>query len=97
MPPREALRVKLDEVRHSRALAEKKGSYTNVPALHKTELEILKLLCPVAVEAADPMLSMSDADIVAMIVGALPELPRNSIDEVRAAMDALHPPLRLVK
>ena len=94
MDPTQALTLKLSEVRASRALAEKKGALTNVPALHRTELEILRAISLSRQATTDPMTTMSEADVVALILAALPTLPSSALKEIREALSPQ--PLRVV-
>lgn len=100
MPPREALAIKLAEVRASRLAAEKKGSLTMVPALHRTELEILSRLAPAesASADADPISLMDEGEVMRMVLGAIRELPSSALSQIRAELDEVTPaPLRVVK
>lgn len=94
--PHVQLLRKIDEVRDSRHEAEEDRKWPAVAALHRLEADLIVLLTPaIPVPVAD-VESMSDADLLTMILEALPMLSKPSADAVRDAI-VKAPPLRLVQ
>jgi len=94
--PHVQLLRKIDEVRMSRIEAEMDRKWPAVAALHRLESDLIVLLTPaVPVPAAD-VESMTDAEMLTLILAALPTLSKSSADMVRAAI-VQAPALRLVK
>ena len=94
--PHVQLLRKIEEVRESRHEAEADRKWPAVAALHRLESDLIVLLTPAIPVPVNDVESMSDADLLLMILDALPMLSKASADSVRTAI-VKAPQLRLVK